>query len=106
MSQAWNSWHETHLEQKRLKHLTTKALSMWRNRVSVYAIFRFRGLTKCGLQHESAFTAALPLLYCCFTAALLPLLYCCFTAALLDCSMRCSTSLMMGKNAGYVTSLE
>ncbi len=32
MSQAWNSWHENHLEQKRLKHLTTKALSMWRNR--------------------------------------------------------------------------
>ena len=39
MSQAWNSWYADHLEQQRLRHLTTKAMSMWRNRVSV---------TKCG----------------------------------------------------------
>ncbi len=35
MSQAWNSWYENHLEQQRLKHLTSKALRMWRNRVRV-----------------------------------------------------------------------
>jgi mevalonate pyrophosphate decarboxylase len=63
MSQAWNSWYEGHLEskrqrpdekllkeaaavaaaaaaaaEKRLKHLTSRALRMWRNRVSAYAI--------------------------------------------------------------------
>jgi hypothetical protein len=32
MSKAWNSWNAGHFEQKRLRHLTSRALSMWRNR--------------------------------------------------------------------------
>ena len=37
IAQAWASWYEDHLEQKRLKHLTTRALAMWRNRALAMA---------------------------------------------------------------------
>jgi hypothetical protein len=38
VGKAWSKWWEEVRQNRRLKHLTSRALSMWRNRVSVYAL--------------------------------------------------------------------